>query len=314
MHTTRTNTPKLKHASPHPSPKPDQFLIAGLVRNCGQHIKRDISRLSVAANCLADIHWLVIESDSTDDTTDKLKDLSSEIANFRYLSLGNLREAMPLRTDRIAFCRNKYLEELENNPIYSRVEYLIVADLDGLNDSISEQALMSCWTRDDWDVCTANQRGPYYDVSALRHKDWSPNNCWSQFQFLTRQKVDRQRAMQISIYSRMIVIPENSEWIEVDSAFGGLAIYRRLAIAGARYVGLDSDGDQICEHVTLHAKLKEEGIRIFINPRLINAFYTEHTLGLEPTAKRRLKRFLRSILVSIVGTDRIDKLRRRLSM
>lgn len=55
-------------------------------------------------------------------------------------------------------------------------------------------------------------------------------------------------------------------WIPVRSCFGSLAIYRRSALiaTGARY-----QGDQDCEHVGLHAKMRQGETNprgIFINP------------------------------------------------
>jgi hypothetical protein len=75
----------------------------------------------------------------------------------------------------------------------------------------------------------------------------------------------------------MITLPEQGEWIEVDSAFGGLAVYRRGALNGVKYAGLDKSGDQICEHVSLHEQIKANGGYIFINPRLINTGETTHS-------------------------------------
>ncbi len=154
---------------------------------------------------------------------------------------------------------------------------MIIADFDGVNRLITDEAVLSCWERNDWDVCTANQRGPYYDVWALRHRDWSPNDCWLQYVFLFQHNVGKRLALFAAVHSRMITISEDSNWIEVDSAFGGFAIYRRSVLEEALYVGLRDDGGEICEHVTFHSQLRAQHRRIFINPKLINAAYTEHT-------------------------------------
>ena len=36
----------------------------------------------------------------------------------------------------------------------------------------------SCWQYQNWDVFTANTSDIYYDIWALRHNNWSPNDCW----------------------------------------------------------------------------------------------------------------------------------------
>ncbi|HEY1803077.1 MAG TPA: hypothetical protein VGG45_01225 [Terracidiphilus sp.] len=74
----------------------------------------------------------------------------------------------------------------------------------------------------------------------------------------------------------MIVVNTTDDWIEVDSAFGGLAVYRRDALSGVKYVGLGEARHEVCEHVSLHRQIKSAGRRIFINPQLVNAGVTEH--------------------------------------
>jgi hypothetical protein len=256
---------------------PENILVAGVTRNCEKTIEKDILKIYQALKACNNLKWLIIESDSNDETIAKLENLKASIPGFNYMSLGNLRHEIPLRTARIAHCRNRYLEELDTDCRYKDVDYVIVADLDGMNSLLTPEAFESCWARNDWDVCTANQRGPYYDMYALRHPIWSPNDCLLQHKFLMKYGVNKLKSLDIAIYGKMIRIPEDSEWIEVDSAYGGLAVYRRSALTGAQYLGLNDEGGEICEHVTLNDHLKLNGSRIFINPRLINAGYTRHS-------------------------------------
>ena len=86
----------------------------------------------------------------------------------------------------------------------------------------------------EWDVFTANQSARYYDLLALRHPLWSPNNwliesAWFS-QFLGKSKAQRH-----SMTDRMIKIPVNLPPIPVDSAFGGLAIYRKWVFSKSDY-------------------------------------------------------------------------------
>jgi hypothetical protein len=254
-----------------------KILVVGLTKNSAETIKEEISKIYSALMKFTVVHFFVIESDSNDATIEKLQDLEVELANFRYHSLGVIKEKLPLRTERIAYCRNRYLDEIKSNVLYKDIEYVIMADLDGMNDLIAEEAFLSCWDKEDWDVCTANQRGPYYDIWPLRHKDWSPNDCWSQYKFLVKNGLSVKKSKFAAVYSRMVEIDEHLDWIEVDSAFGGLAVYRRETLSGVRYVGVDEFGEEICEHLSLNAQIKSKGYRIFINPKLINAGYTRHT-------------------------------------
>ena len=98
-----------------------------------------------------------------------------------------------------------------------------------------------------------------------------------QYAFLSERGAQRELAAWVSAFGKMITIPESADWIPVDSAFGGLAIYRRAILAGARYSGADENGEPVCEHVPLHKQLRARGARIFINPRLIDTSYTENS-------------------------------------
>ncbi len=251
---------------------PDSILITGIARDCARTIRTDVERLASAFSVVRDIRWLIVESDSSDDTPAMLAAMQASIANFRAISLGTLRGDIPVRTERIAHCRNRYLEELQGDR-YSDVDYVVVSDLDGMNRLLTQHGVLSAFARNDWDVCCANQRGPYYDILALRHSTWSPGDCLDQLRQLRAQGVGEEAALRIAIYSKMVRIPTNREWIEVDSAFGGLAIYRKAILAGASYRGTDDAGASVCEHVALHASIRQRHGRIFINPALINSGY-----------------------------------------
>ena len=267
------------------------FLIVGIARNCEKSIINDVIRLSQCMNDTKKIRWLVIESDSTDQTIKKLKYLKEEIENFEFISLGRIEDQLPKRTERLAHCRNIYVKESRSDR-HKNIDYIIVADFDGVNKLITTEAIESCWDNDLWDVCTANQDGPYYDIWALRHHLWSPNDCWEQMEFFKRFEHSVEKNHLQNIYSRMIKIPKNHEWIEVDSAFGGLAIYRKNLFFQSEYAGINKDGNQYCEHVSFHEKLKEKGAKIYINPKLINTEFNEHTKMLR--FRQRLKRKLKS--------------------
>ena len=277
-----------------PEPAGCRLLVAGSVRDGARWLQGEVQRLARALRAFQKTHWLIVESDSDDATIARLRELEATMENFRFISLGRLRDKIHQRTERLAFCRNVYLDQIRNGSRYQSIELVMVADLDGTNSLISEDAILSCWRRDDWDVCTANQLAPCYDVWALRHPDWSPNDCWDQYRFLLRHNIGAEKARSVAVHSRMIRIDPGADWIEVDSAFGGLAIYRRRALDVGEYVGVDIDGRGICEHLSLHAALRARRRRIFINPKLINTSYTEHTAALY--MRNRMMRVAKSAL------------------
>lgn len=270
------------------------FAVVGLARNCERTVFEDVKRIRGALSNARSISWLIVESDSADGTREELAKLQAELPAFNFTSLGVLVDKFPRRTERIAHCRNYYRKKIDGDDKFSAVDYVVVADLDDLNTLISPEAIESCWARQDWDMCAANQRGPYYDIWALRHDEWSPGDCWSQYKFLNRHRLSFEKNLYASVFSKMLIISPEAEWIAVASAFGGLAIYTKSAFALGEYSGLNAFGEEFCEHVHFNKKIREAGGKMFINPRLINAGFTEHTRDLK--FRRRMKRKLRFAL------------------
>jgi hypothetical protein len=257
-----------------------KFLITGLVRNCESTIKLDIQLINKSIKKYdMNPYWLVIESDSSDDTLKQLEILKFNNNNFRYISLGNLKNKIKKRTDRLAYCRNVYLEQIKKIELYKNIDYVLIVDLDHLNNRLSDTSVESCFANNNWDVCSANQDGPYYDIAALRHKEWSPNDCWQKYKFFLSIGISKEDALVSAVHSRMIKIDKNSKWIEVDSAFGGAAIYKRkiFNLPFLSYKGHDNSSNEICEHLSFHSRIRKNGYKIYINPKFINAAYTDHT-------------------------------------
>jgi hypothetical protein len=253
-----------------------KFLIVGTVRNCENTLICDVDRILKALPDKATAKWMLVESDSSDLTLSVLSMLEKKIKGFNYISTGNLNNKMPLRADRIAYCRNIYLNEFRNGKQYQDVDYIIASDFDGINYAVNKQSINSCWDRDGWDVCTANSFGNYYDLWALRHDYWCPNDCFIQYNTMKSMGISAAKSYFISVYSRMIKIPIEADWIEVKSAFGGMAIYKREAFSVSQYNGLREDGTEVCEHVEFHRGIRKAGYKIFINPRFVNTRLTEH--------------------------------------
>jgi hypothetical protein len=183
---------------------------------------------------------------------------------------------MAERTDRIAHARNTCLEALRSDPRYADVDHLVMADLDGMCRDLTAEALRSCWSLAvPWDAVCANQGDYYYDVWTVRHPLWCPGDAWHDRNDLV-PLIGETEADNVAIFSRMIHIARDAAPIEVDSAFGGLAVYKRAALDGVQYAGHAKDGRTASDHVAMNLAMRERGRRIFIHPGLINANKTKH--------------------------------------
>lgn len=273
--------------------KEGSAVIVGIAKDVSETMDEDFCRLDrLFREVFSSLSWFIVESNSNDSSKSILSNLKENNDNFDFVSMKHESEPKH-RVINMAEARNRYLEELFENPNYASVEYIVVADFNNLNDALTIQGLTSCFSRRDWDVCTANQDGPYYDIWALRHELWSPNDCWRALDFYRTYSRFPEKALYITVHSRMLRIPAYENWIRTESSFGGLAIYKREVLNGARYSGTDTNGEVICEHVPLHSTISSKGGRIYINPKFINTRITDHSLNSRQLA--RMKRMFRYV-------------------
>jgi hypothetical protein len=193
------------------------------------------------------------------------------------------------------------LATLEDSELNNHV--LVVADLDGINTRVRLTPEVFARVVRDRVAVFPIQLGPYYDISALRHPVWNPANPWQQFESL-RGLVGEENALNLAIRSKQIDLRGEVSPIPVQSAFGGIGVYplSEILLNGARYVGLESDGSELCEHVPFNLSLWKSGMQIQIDPTFVNAAYTEHTMQSHPVIGPflRLRHFLASLLPSPV--------------
>lgn len=274
---------------------PERVLLVGTVSNVSKNFSKDFRNVYAALASLFHVEIFLVESDSTDGTPEILRDFADELDGFTYETLGHLRITIPERIERIRYCRNRYVDYIRAGLVTSGWKYIIVADLDGMNPKLTSKGIRSCFEKEDWDVCLSNQSGGYYDIFALRHPSWQPENFYIE--------LNRQREINIGypswlnylptrvshfleddfrksklIYSKMHKISPRDSWVEVDSGFGGFAIYKPDIFTQydySRFVPSSQD----CEHVDLHLKARSDGKKLLINPRLINSGWNTYNLN-----------------------------------
>ena len=284
-----------------------EILITGPARNNTDTLASEVGTLLNSVRGFKKSYCLVVESDSTDNILGALEELKNTIPSFDYFSLGHLSKKIPRRTERLAFARNRILDEVRNNPKYASVDYVVMADLDGINRSITREKIEACWElTEPWDVITAVQSDRYYDIWALRHTDWNPIDCFMQRSRL-EAAIGKEAANNLAVKAKQIALPSEG-MIEVDSAFGGLGIYKRAALLAGNYIGLDDAGIEACEHISFHADLRNAGYRIFINCALVNSAH--HIDPPPPLPKGRTMagiKLLQKVCIGLFGKERFHK-------
>ena len=277
---------------------PAKVLVVGVARNSSKTIQPTVRALENLFRGQAELTFFVVESDSSDKTSQVLSTLHAERKNeFEYLSLGDLAHSYPLRIQRIAYCRNIYLDHLRR--LHSKgvnFEYVVVADFDGVNRRIKSNApvlgLLNPQT-----VVTANQFTHYYDILALRKAGWVDEDYRvSIAKMVAANPKHRGSAFFRNVFMKQIKIKPSTKSISVQSAFGGLAIYPGQSLLTCAYKAQEVLGSVLeCEHVSLNRDLRDLGYEIKIATGLRNSGSLGHTWGsfrlLSPIA--RLISFIR---------------------
>ena len=265
-------------------------LIVGTVSEVAKTISNEIPHIMKAFDGFDQIDVFLVESDSKDNTIEELFSLKAKFPRLHFAMLGNLKDKIPDRIERIRYCRNIYVEYVRESISSKNWNYIVVMDLDGMNMKLTRKGVDSCFLHNlEWSGVFANQKNGYYDLLALRHKNWMPNDCFRDLDWyktaieINSSKIGKLRNFfrydslkSAAIWSKMIKIPEQARWIEVDSAFGGLGIYKPEIFLKYDYSSSTKDSES--EHISLHRKFDEIYEKKYINPSLINSNWNEYNL------------------------------------
>ena len=258
--------------------KKKNIVVASIARNIGDTFHSDFARICEAFSDFKILKWVIIESNSEDHSVNVLRNYSNNHDFLQIKSLIETNVSSESRTEKLARARNEYIEILNKIEQVNEVSYLVVLDLNNLNKKLDIDSVRSCFeSGNNWAAVTANQNGPYYDVWALRHKYWNDYDCWDRYEVLNKIYGNSTLALWDSVYSRMIKISKNTSWIQVDSAFGGAAIYDTAYIKNCKYIGVGANRKQVCEHVSFNKGILDNGGLIYINPKFINFKITDHS-------------------------------------
>lgn len=259
-------------------------LVVGLARNCAEALVASRPRIEALSESFSRTDFCFVTNDSTDNTAAYLHAWARDRSDIEILDLTGLADRVSIRSARIAAARNAYLDLLEDRArTGTRYDLLVVVDLDGVDANLIAEPLFADVLRRapaDWAAVFANQRTYYYDIWALRHPYWCPDDCWSAVEAARRRRFFRKRALReaerINVRERQVHIPTDEPPIEVESAFGGFGIYRTKWLSDIRYQGIDQAGRPVCEHVLFHAGIRRKGGRLWILPELLNDAPEEH--------------------------------------
>jgi hypothetical protein len=234
--------------------------IVGTARDVAPYVEKNMETLINISNMFLYCPIVIYENDSGDNTKEILR-----TAQRRYhpkITIITESNVPGNRTTRLAHGRN----QLHDHVVAMNIpfDYYIVCDLDDKMATLSPESILTCFEHptDTWSMMGANQEGIYYDLWALRTKDdWCDKDCWDSENGFNKIACNHE------------TVPRESSLIEVDSCFGGTAVYKFAHTIGCRYQSFPQKFiDEICEHVPFHESMRRlHGARLFINPKMINS-------------------------------------------
>lgn len=213
-------------------------------------MKRHIEFLGSQLN---DYRVVIVENDSKDGTKELLAKWAFENPKVTIVSKDFHNKKRP-SIQFLADVRNMYIDEV-NQPQYDNFKLLIVMDMD-MSYGFDIRGLYHSFAFfDAWDAMASNGvsnlKGEMYDAFAFRNAEFpyahydKPTTYWSEI-----------------IPKMQRVYPVNTPLVNVTSAFGGLAIYKRNKLNTCRYASFKDD----CEHIEFHKCLRNNGGKMFMNP------------------------------------------------
>jgi hypothetical protein len=270
-----------------------KILIVGTARNVDKKITHEISNISsLLANDFI-LDFFIVESDSVDNTLGKLESIRKSFTNFEYETMGMLESEIPSRIERLRHCRNRYVDYIRRHE-FGHWDYIIVMDLDGINDKLSKRGLMSCFDNEkEWDACFPIQKHGYHDLLALRATDWNTSNPFQVVRELISEETKKaehslfkrklilpfriDRIRRHYFYAKMLRLGKANRLIPVQSAFGGIAIYKSKVFFQTDYGTADSiEG---CEHVDFNVNVAKKEFKLMINTSFVNSNWNSYNLN-----------------------------------
>lgn len=235
-------------------------IFGATLRDVDKYLEKNLENIEKCGKKFKSFAVVIYENDSKDNTVKILEEKKKD--NYHYII--ETGKTTPIRTMRIANGRNNVLEKAQELNANNTYDYLIMLDMDDITvNGKFVDSIDSCFNDLDWDVLTGNQSDRYYDKWALRKKGLLDYDCWIEANKAMAAGMSTQEAHNkyIHVFDKF----DTGQRLDVDSAFGGIAIYKLSSIGDCKYIGSYEDGTELCEHVPFHQCIKENGGKIYIN-------------------------------------------------
>lgn len=242
-----------------------QLNVVAIARNAAPHIVNTFRCIDCLRPYFADLRVYVFENDSTDSTAVDLDLYAATrpdvLVEHDVLRRPDLRGWEPERTTALAEYRNRCRDHVERN--WSDSEWTIVLDMDPHGGFLPDGVFNSIY----W-MSQFPKAGAMASYSILRKTAEDGEAWWAHYDAYAARPMcwwrDRKAEIGMSWFQHLLP-PIGGPPMRMNSAFGGLCLYRTPAYLAGRYGGGD------CEHVVFHRKMAEAGWELYLNPGSVYA-------------------------------------------
>jgi len=253
-----------------------RVIFCGMVRDCGNAVKKNISTIESIAALFYDYRIVVIENNSQDNTKDvlnswqksnnKVTAICNDFDESKYKELtlteGYFLDNSFKRISKYVDYRNLYMEYIDKMDFAA--DYVILVDLDVARIDV-KGIITSFGSPFEWDAITANG----YSLSPKLRRRFHDTYALCEF----GKQDSPQLATQITEYRETFKgLKKGKPFVRVFSAYGGLVIFKRDAIRNLRYKIMYNNYDHVevrCEHFSIFHQMFERGFdKVYINPNM----------------------------------------------
>jgi hypothetical protein len=248
-------------------------VFATTVKNAEKHIENLIKFVSSLSKIYKDYYIIVVEADSSDNTANKVRELTR---NFKCKLLCLNTKKVKFRTSRLSIARNKILDVIKKDKSLKKFDDLILFDSDNVNRLITSDKIFESISKapKDWVGIFPNQKFFYYDLWGLRIKKYYNFDCFNELKKYAKKIKPRNAYFKVIFKNFFLINSFKKRFIEVDSAWGGMGIYKLKYAIKSKY---NSNVGRNNEIVFFNRSVSKNNQKLYIDKKLINSYgFNDH--------------------------------------
>jgi len=239
-----------------------KLAIVSIARNSMPHLKNTLRLVDELAGLWRDCVYYVYENDSTDETAAVLDEFAiRQWVIVEHGSMGgeDARGFAPERTVRLAQCRSRCQEWVRREA--ADANYVMVLDTDPHGGFSVDGVLNSLgWFCEMMgETCHRREPGAMASYSLFVRQEGEGVFGIAQYDSWAA-RLNYWEDLRLHAWFHLFMPPIGTTPIPMNSAFGGLCLYRREAFLAGKYEGGD------CEHVPFNRAMQRAGYQLYLNP------------------------------------------------